>query len=411
MEEITTPNNNLIILTQWFDPEPAFKGLFFAKMLKEKGWNIEVLTGFPNYPGGKLYPGYKVKAVQKEIIEDIQVTRLPLYPSHNNSGIKRGLNYISFAFSSLFYSLLFLKRPNIIYIYHPPLTTGLVGAIVKSIRNIPFVLDIQDLWPDTLSSTGMISNKYALSLIGYIANWIYKKADHLVVLSPGFKTKLVERGIPEEKIEVIQNWCNEDHLLNKEPERPQNMPTASFTVLFAGNLGKAQALDTVLFAADIVYKINPSIRFVFIGNGVELSHLKELKSHLELKNVDFLPQVPSSEIVGYLAHADVLLVHLKNEPLFEITIPSKIQVYMAVKKPILLGIKGDSFTLIENAHCGFNFEPENTQELAEKVLMMALLTPDKLNALGGNGYSYYMNFLHSKIGVNRFSSVFKRIRK
>ncbi|MNE41437.1 putative glycosyl transferase [compost metagenome] len=155
----------VLLLTQWFDPEPTFKGLVFARELVAQGFEVEVVTGFPNYPGGKLYPGYRIKLIQREVIDGVTVTRLPLYPSHGQSGIGRVLNYISFAASSLLYGLFGAKKPDVIYAYHPPLTVGIAAAFIRLLRRVPVVYDIQDMWPDTLRATGMFSNEKALRIV------------------------------------------------------------------------------------------------------------------------------------------------------------------------------------------------------------------------------------------------------
>ncbi|MEG0636081.1 MAG: glycosyltransferase family 4 protein, partial [Pseudomonas sp.] len=233
----------VLLLTQWFDPEPTFKGLVFAQALVAQGFDVEVITGFPNYPGGQVYAGYKVKLIQREVIGGVKVTRVPLYPSHGQSGIGRVLNYVSFAASSLLYGLFGAKRPDVIYAYHPPLTVGIAAALIRLFRRVPVVYDIQDMWPDTLRSTGMFSNEKALRTVSRVCDWVYKRVDQLVVLSPGFKTLLIERGVPAAKIDVIYNWCAEDMICAPNAEKPENFPSPSrFRVLFAGNMGKAQSL-------------------------------------------------------------------------------------------------------------------------------------------------------------------------
>lgn len=202
----------VLLLTQWFDPEPTFKGLVFARELVRQGFEVEVLTGFPNYPGGKIYPGYKVRLIQREAIDGVQVTRVPLYPSHDQGAVGRVLNYASFATASLFYGLFAAKRPDVIYAYHPPLTVGIAAALIRMFRRVPVVYDIQDMWPDTLRATGMFSNSIALKVVSKVCDWLYRQVDQIVVLSPGFKRLLIERGVPKDKIEVIYNWCAEDAL-------------------------------------------------------------------------------------------------------------------------------------------------------------------------------------------------------
>jgi glycosyltransferase involved in cell wall biosynthesis len=199
----------ILLLTQWFDPEPTFKGLVFARELVSQGFEVEVLTGFPNYPEGKLYPGYKIKWLQREVIDGVQITRVPLYPNHDQSAIKRVLNYASFAASSLIYGLFMAKRADVIYAYHPPLTVGVTASLLRLLRRIPVVYDIQDMWPDTLRATGMLNNARALNVVAAVCGWVYRRVDHIVVLSPGFKRLLTARGVPERKLEVIYNWADE----------------------------------------------------------------------------------------------------------------------------------------------------------------------------------------------------------
>ena len=197
--------NKVLLVTQWFDPEPTFKGLLFAKELSKRGFDVEVLTGFPNYPGGKIYSGYKLKFFQKEIHDGVRVIRLPLYPSHDKNKIGRILNYLSFAISASIYGVLFAKKPSLIYAYHPPLTTGLAALIIKFFRRAPVVYDIQDIWPDSLSATGMINNKSILKVISWLCNRVYSSVDKIVVLSEGFRKKLVDRNVPSSKIKLIFN--------------------------------------------------------------------------------------------------------------------------------------------------------------------------------------------------------------
>jgi hypothetical protein len=194
------------MLTQWFDPEPGAKGLVFARELVKQGFDVEVVTGFPNYPGGKIYPGYKMKLIQRECIDGVHITRLPLYPSHDQSAIKRILNYASFAASSLFYGVLIARRADVMYAYHPPLTVGVTSVLIRFFRRIQLVYDIQDLWPDTLAATGMIKNTTVLRLIEGLCGWVYRHCDFITVLSPGFKRRLVERGVAANKLSIIYNW-------------------------------------------------------------------------------------------------------------------------------------------------------------------------------------------------------------
>ena len=406
-----TMGNRVLLLTQWFDPEPTFKGLVFARELVRQGFEVEVVTGFPNYPGGKVYPGYRVKLLQKEVIDGVIVTRVPLYPSHDKGAKGRILNYASFAASSLFYGLFFAKKADVIYAYHPPLTVGVTAALLRLFRRTPVVYDIQDMWPDTLRATGMFSNARALKVVSAVCDWVYKRVDHIVVLSPGFRRLLIERGVPSAKIDVIYNWCAEDSISDCCGDLPAGFPSEGFRVLFAGNMGKAQALPAVLEAAEILSREAPTARFVFLGGGVEVDRLKEMAERMGLGNVSFLPAVPMNEVGKYLGAADALLVHLKKDPLFSITIPSKTQAYMAAGKPIIMGVDGDAADLVREGKCGYVAESENPRSIADAVMELMRLSMEQREEMANRGKVFYTERLSLRAGVAAFGDIFKKIGK
>lgn len=397
----------VVLFSQWFDPEPTPKGLAFAKELLRHGFDVEVVTGFPNYPGGKLYPGYTVRLIQRELIDGVRVTRLPLYPSHDNSAMHRIANYVSFAAASLAYGLFFMKRPDVIYAYHPPLTVGIAAAILRTFRKIPIVYDIQDMWPDTLRATGMLNNERILGFVSRICDWVYRRVDRIVVLSPGFKRLLQERGVPDRKIDVIYNWCDEEALRTPSGAIPPGFPgNDRFRVVFAGNMGKAQALVSVILAAEFLAVSRPEVSFVMVGSGIEVDNLNKQVENKKLGNVVFIPRVSMSEVGTILGAADALLVHLKDAPLFAITIPSKTQAYMAMGKPLLMAVRGDAAELVERAGCGVTALPENPQSIADAVIRLADMTDAERTAMAARGSSYYTNELSLAVGVHRFAAHF-----
>jgi len=402
------------MLTQWFDPEPFYKGIPFAKELIRLGHKVEILTGFPNYPGGKVYNGYRIRFCQREILSGIPVIRVALYPSHDRSAIKRILNYVSFAVSATIIGIFLVKSPDVLYVYHPPATIGLPALIISLLRRVPFVYDIQDLWPDTLSSTGMIDNKRVLFLIDKFCKYVYSNAKKIVVLSSGFKTALIERGVPKSKIEVVYNWCD-DTQINKDIIRADLRKklgmAGKFNILFAGTMGKAQALDAVLNAAELVENRLAKIQFVFVGGGLDVGRLKQKMEDLYLKNVLFIPPQPVSKIGKFLNSADVLLVHLKKDPLFKITIPSKTQAYMAVGKPILMGVEGAAAELIETAGCGLSCISENPRSIAQAVEKLFNTSKTDLKKMGNAGEKFYNNKLSLRVGAKKFENLFFQIGK
>ena len=400
----------ILLITQWFDPEPTFKGLLFAKELVARGFEVEVITGFPNYPGGTLYDGYRIKLIQKETIEGVSITRVPLFPSHDKSKLGRIANYISFAFSSLLYGLIFAKRPDVIYAYHPPLLVSISALIIKLFRQVPVVLDIQDIWPDTLKATGMISDPRLLGFVSKVCGLVYSFVTKIVVLSPGFKSLLIDRGVPDTKIEIIYNWADEKALRNTTIETPKEFDSIhGFKVLFAGNVGQAQGLDVILDAALILKDDVPKLHFLVLGRGLQLDDLKRRANDLNLDNVHFLPSVGMDQVGSFLGSADALLIHLNSDPLFEITIPGKTQAYMSVGKPIIMGVRGDASNLVLRADCGVCFEPEKPAALAEAVKSLMLLDPADIQRLGENAERFYDENLSVKIGVDSFVQVFNEV--
>ncbi|ARD21666.1 glycosyltransferase family 4 protein [Shewanella japonica] len=400
----------ILIVTQWFDPEPTFKGLLFAKTLVEKGHEVEVITGFPNYPGGKLYDGYKISFYQKEVLDGVIVHRVPLYPSHDSSSIKRIFNYVSFAASSLFCGLLKAEKPDVIYSYHPPLTTSLSALFIGLIRRVPFVPDIQDLWPDTLSATGMLNNTKALSIVERVCQFVYKRSAKIVVLSPGFKSRLISRGIKEDKIEVIYNWCDElslRHSVGSSVNLPDN---GRLNLVFAGNLGFAQGLPSIINAAEKLHSKNIPINIVLIGDGVSKADAVKKVKESKVNNVYFLPRVPMNEVGSLLEKADMLLVHLTDNELFSITVPSRTQAYLAMGKPIIMGVNGDAASLIETSKSGICCQANSSTSLAEAIEQMVFLPQSERKVMSDNAKQFYNEELSLNKGVNKFISVFKEVK-
>lgn len=400
----------ILLLTQWFDPEPTFKGLLFAQALRDEGHEVEVLTGFPNYPGGKVYDGYKILPYQKEVLDGIVVHRVPLYPSHDSSALKRIFNYVSFAVTSSILGLIKTRNIDVIYSYHPPLTTSLSSAVLAFFKRIPFVVDIQDLWPDTLAATGMVNNTKVLKVVGRVCHLVYQHASKIVVLSPGFKERLLSKGVPESKVEVIYNWCNEPALNNYE-ECPVKLPSnGQLNLVFAGNLGFAQGLPAIIDAAEILMENNIPVNVVFIGDGTAKAGSIEKSQYKGLDNVYFLPRVPMTQIGNILNQADILLVHLNDDELFRITIPSRTQANLAIGKPIVMGVRGDAADLIDMAGAGITCEPNNPTALAGAIQRLVDMSPQERDLMGKKAKHFYYENLSLKHGVSRFISIFEEIQ-
>lgn len=401
---------HVFLLTQWFDPEPAIKGLAFARELRRFDIAVTVLTGFPNYPQGRLYPGYRLRLLQREEIDGVRIYRVPLFPSHDRSAARRALNYLSFAASSLCAGVFLARRADLVYVYHPPLTVSVAGALIGALVRRPVVCDIQDMWPDTLSATGMLRSPRLLLAIGALCKWVYGRVDRIVVLSPGFRRLLVQRGVPAEKVDVIYNWADEAALAVASANAVMKFPPdGRFRVLFAGNMGSAQALDVVLNAAAILSARASRVTFVLIGGGVERERLRQRCAGMALDNVDFLDPVPMAEVGAFLRSADALLVHLRDDPLFATTIPSKTQAYMAVGRPLIVAVRGDAAELVERSGGGIVALPDDAASLAAAAERLASFAPERLAEMGVSAQSFYREHLSIQRGTKAFVSLFREL--
>lgn len=401
----------LIYLSQLFDPEPTFKGHDFVKELEDRGFEVEVVTGFPNYPGGKVYCGYKIRLLTRQQMGRIEVTRLAVYPSHDQSALKRIATYASFMITSFLYLTFRARQAELVYVYYPALTAGLAAVAAKIFRKTPVILDVQDMWPDSLGSSGMMQNRLLLGIANAACNLLYRHCDHILVLSPGFKSLLVDRGVPADKISIVYNWADEPPRV-EDRSLPEGFdPDDAFRVLFAGNMGAAQQLDTVIDAAARLRPEHPHCAFYFMGGGIDKDRLAERARALGLSNVRFLPRVPLQDVQRFLAAADALLVHLTDEPLYRITIPSKTQAYLYAGRPILMGVAGDAADIVRQADAGYVFPPGDSDALAESVRRLIADGPARRDEVGRNAHRFYIETLRRSRGIDATVDLITRFRK
>lgn len=399
------------VITQLFDPENAIKGLSFVKELASQGYDVEVVTTFPSYPGGEIYPGYRMRLFQVEEVEGVRIVRLPSYISHGKSAVGRLISYASFSFFAFIYCLLFSRCPSVIYSYYPPLMGGVASALLSLIRRRPFIYDVQDLWPEALVATGMLRSERLIRSVGFVINWIYRRADAIVVLSDGYKNILISKGVPESKIHRVYNWCDESRI-QIHSGSCSDTKKEYFDIAYAGNMGPAQALTYVLKAAKILQdEGDNAIRFTLIGDGIECNDLKQQATLLGLGNVLFKGRVLPELVGAELQAADALLVHLADEPVFSITIPSKTQAYLAMGKPILMAVAGESAELIEKAGAGIVSSPCAPEEIARVALAMSKSSPSQLSSFGERARGFYVNNMSQKKGVEKISLLIRMLIK
>jgi colanic acid biosynthesis glycosyl transferase WcaI len=403
----------ILLVSQWFWPEPDVRIRPLAEALAERGHQVTVITGFPNYPGGALYPGYQLRWRQWEQIGAVRVLRLPLYPDHSRSAARRILNYLSFAASASLLGPVLCGPADVMWVYHPPLTVGLPALVIGLLRRIPFVYEVQDMWPETLAATAMLASPRVAGVVGAVARMLYRRAAAITVISPGFKRNLIAKGVPADKIHVIPNWADEEiyHPLPRDEALAAAHGMAGrFNVIYGGNLGAAQAIENVLAAAELL-RDQPHIQIVLIGDGMNATKLRQQAAVQGLDNVRFIGQQPAERMPHFFALADALLVHLKRDPLFEITIPSKTLAYLACGRSIIAAVAGDAADVVRNAGAGLVCAPEDPPALARAVRAMAALPPTERERMGAAGRETFLASYTRTMLVDRYERLFERIAR
>jgi glycosyltransferase involved in cell wall biosynthesis len=400
-----------LTLSQWYVPEPGFKIHTLARDLLSRGHEVTSITGFPNYPQGKIYSGYRQRLWQWEQMDGVRVLRLPLYPEHSRSAVRRTLNYLSFAASASALAPVMCNSADVMWVYQPPLTVGIPAVWIKLLRRIPFIYEIQDMWPETLAATGMMTSNRGARLVSWLAQQIYRQATAITVISKGFKRNLMNKGVPADKIHVIPNWANEE--IYRPVPRDEALAVAHqmngrFNIVYGGNLGVAQAMGNVLEAAALLRDVD-QIQFVLIGGGVEAETLQRAARERGLDNIRFIAQQKEESMPQFFALADALLVHLKRDPLFEITIPSKTIAYLACGRPILCTVSGDAAEVVREADAGVICAPENPSALAQTVRELHAMTTERRERMGQAGRQAFLRNYTRGVLMDRYEALFEAV--
>lgn len=401
----------ILLINNLFSPEPNhLKGLAFARELQRRGHYVHVLTSFPNYPAGKLYPGYRMRWVLHETLEGVPITRVAMYPSHDASAIRRILNYVSTGLSQAVRALIMRERFDVCHVYMGPITLMWPARVLQRLRGTRVVADVQDPWPESVADSGMLKSGLALRLLEGVCRRSYHWADRALAVSPGVKRLLCDRGIDPDTVDVVYNWCDESQSTGGPP---QDIPAGilapqAFNVVYAGNLGTLQGLDTVLDAAGLLAGKGLAARFVLIGGGVEVERIKQRIRTERLDNVHVVPRMPAQQVNAILARSDVLLIHLARSRLSRVAIPQKVQAYLAAGRPILLAVEGDSLDLFRQTGAGLTCEPQNAAALAETVERYMELDDVHREEMGRRGLQFYRDSMCFEKGVDRMEKIFRK---
>jgi glycosyltransferase involved in cell wall biosynthesis len=407
-----TKSKKILIISQYFWPE-NFKINDLASHFSEKNYKIDVLTGIPNYPAGKFFQGYGIFQKRNEIKEGISIYRVPIIPRMKASSLHLGLNYISFVISSSIKVLFIKKKYDLIFIYEPsPITVAIPGIILKKIKRIPIIIWVTDLWPESVISASNLKSTLIPNLLTPLVKFIYKHCDKILVTSRGFINSIVEKKIDIKRIEYFPHWAEtifrptkyEHYLLG-------SVPKLSFKIMFAGNIGEAQDFPSIIESARIL-KDNLNIQWVILGGGRKEEWVKsKIKEYKLEKTFHLLGSFPLDMMPAYYSQADCMLFSLKKEYIFSITIPAKVQTYLACAKPIVAMIDGEAAKLINDAKAGLSCPSESPELLAENINNLSLMKKYDLDKLGGNALAYYNKEFERTMLTNRMENIFNDMIK
>lgn len=402
----------IAMISQWYDPEKgsAIMSGTIARALTDRGHEVQVVTGFPNYPDGRLYPGYRVRPYQQEQLQGVTVHRAPLYVSHDLNPRRRATNYLSYAASASAIAVTRIGKVDATLVHSTPATVAIPAMALRALRRTPYVVHVQDLWPQTVTASGFLADgqhRRAESLLHRYCDAVYRHAASIAVTSPGMADLIAGRGVESRKISVIPNWADERHFRPVAPSAEivsELGPFRPFTVMYAGAMGEVQALDVLIDAAAILRE-HRDIGFLLVGGGVSEPSLKARASDAQLDNVRFIGHQPVERMAEILALGDAQIISLKNLPIFRSTLPSKIQATLAAGRPIIGALAGDAAAVIRDSGAGLTTTPGSAVELAEAILKAAAMPAEERRAWGDRGRGYYIDHLSQESGAQALTDL------
>ncbi|MDR0790148.1 MAG: glycosyltransferase family 4 protein [Bacteroidales bacterium] len=386
----------LLILTQYFPPEvgaPQNRLFEVASRLQQRGVEVTILTAMPNYPQMVIHQEYKGKCYCKEQMSGMTIHRCWIYVPKSKALVKRLLNYFSFVFSALWYGLLKVRgKYDVLLVESPPLFLGITAYLLSRCKKAKMVFNVSDLWPESAEKLGLISNRFFLRMATILEEFCYRKSALISGQTQGIVSNIKAR-FPQKNVHWLKNGVDiskyvENDLTNPVSFRQEKgFETADFILLYGGIIGYAQGLDVILQAAEIL-KDKRDIKFVLLGNGPEKERLLTMKSDLALTNVYFYDAVAKKQMRHIIEGIDASIVPLKRLDIFKGAIPSKIFEYLAIRKPILLGVEGEAEELfIKQGKSGLAFEPDNAKDLSNKILSL-YNDPQSAKEMGNEGFEY-----------------------
>ncbi len=397
----------ILIISQYFWPE-NFRINDLVSGLRERGHSITVLTGLPTYPEGKIYPGYGMFKNRKQSYFGANIYRIPILPRGNGGSLRLILTYISFMLNACILGPFYCKEKfDIIFFTYSPFSEGIPAILLKFIKKIPIIYWVQDLWPDSLEVTNAIKSRRILNFVDLIIQFIYKMCDCILVQSQGFIPMVSKKKVSQDKIIYFPNSAEDLY----KPIPPNfntsegRMMVDGFRTMFAGNIGVAQDFNTIIKAAEIL-KHYSEIHWIILGDGRMHSWVEsEVKKRELSNNFHLLGYFPIEKMPIFFSFADVMLVTLKDELIFSLTIPGKVQSYLACGKPIIAALKGEGARVINEANAGIVCIPEDPVSLSESVLKMYNMSAEQREILGKNGRIYFESNFERNILLDRLEKI------
>jgi len=398
---------HILVISQYFYPE-QFRINDICQQWIKRGYKVTVITGIPNYPEGKFFKGYNWFKKRRDNYNGINIIRIPIIPRGKNS-IMLSLNYISFVISGFFWKLFTRIRADYVFIFEvSPMTQALVGVWYAKKRKIPCYLYVQDLWPENVQIITGMKNKFLLNMIGKMVDYIYSRCSRIFTTSNSFINSINNRGVPIEKIEYWPQYA-EEYYIPLSKTNVEEIPNNTFNIVFAGNVGYAQGLDILPKAASIIKNKNLSkeVKFNIVGEGRYKEELINETIKLDVTDFfNFIPQKPSTEIPKILSACNVAFLSLQDNPLFHMTIPAKLQSYMACGMPIIAAATGEIESIIKEANAGFCCQPGDAERLAEIIMEILSLSDEELRQYAFNSRQYYEKHFNKEVLLSRMDKYF-----
>ena len=410
----------ILYISQYFPPEmgaPAARASELARHWAEAGHDVSILTGFPNHPTGVVPLEWRTRLrrmVYREKVGRVDVFRTWLWPLPNRKAHERMRNYASFCLSAALRGA-GLARPDVIIASSPQLLVGLSGWWLHFARQVPFVFEVRDLWPESLTAVGVgDENSLLHHTLARVADFLYRRSDHIVVVTPAFKQHLIRRWrVPDEKISIVENGVEAEFFAPASPAANMSLrrelgAEGKFLVCYIGTIGMAHGLETLLDAAGQLQRQNSDAHFLLIGEGAEKEKIKASAQSRGLTNVAFLDQQPREKIPAFISASDACLVLLKKTDIFKTVIPTKMLEFMSCARPVILGVDGQARQIIEEAAAGIVIEPENADALVRAIQRLSA-DRELATALGQKGREHILRHFSRGKTAEKYIDVLQRL--